>query len=275
MTVPALVESAACQLAPPGVCRLFGAQGDVVATHLAPDMETLRRFAWEISATKAGEAYRPPASHVGLAVVDPRQAFVHWHILPEWIEQTRAARGAVWHDCRMVLRLYDVTSILFNGFNAHRLQDVQIADACGQQFVALPHPGTTQLAEAGFLLKNGEFIPAARSRFVQFPPSGVSTHGEYTALLVAEQAVRQAALEQAGQPAPQDHRLRVEKVAGGWEQARELNSCRRIKLRTPLRIASFAFEAAACGQQGLLANYVSELAGGLCALGHAVHVFVP
>ena len=148
----------------------------------------------------------------------------------------------------MVLRLYDVTCILFNGFNAHRILDVQLSDICGQRFVALPQPGTTQLAEAGFLLRNGEFIPAARSRAVQFPPSGVSRNSGYTAVLV-------------------DDKLRVETVAGGVEQAKDLNTCRRLRLRKPLRIASFAFDAAACGQQGLLGTYVSELAAGLSRWG--------
>jgi glycosyltransferase involved in cell wall biosynthesis len=156
----------------------------------------------------------------------------------------------------MVLRLYDVTCVLFNGFNAHRIQDIRITDLCGQRFITLSQPGTTQLAEAGFLLRNGEFIPAARSLPVQFPPGGVSRNSSYTALMVND-------------------KFRLVTMEGGLDQARALNTSRGLRLRKPLRIASFAFDAAACGQQGALANYVSELAAGLAALGHEVHVFVP
>ena len=222
-----------------------------------PNAEAMKHCAWEIGAADPAQTYTPPANHASLAVVTPCQALAHWRILPEWIERTRAdRRSPAWHDCRMVLRLYDVTSILFNGFNAHRILDLQLSDICGQRFVMLPQPGTTQLAEAGFLLRNGEFIPAARSHAVQFPPGGVSRNSGYTAVLV-------------------DDKLRVEIVAGGVEQAKDLNTSRGLRLRRPLRIACFAFDASACGQRGLLANYVSELAGGLCALGHEVHVFVP
>jgi len=268
MITTTLVGGAFHQTAPPQ-CYRVGTQpdleGDPVgmpqrdsagATGVPPGAESIRRCAWEIGACAPTQAYTPPGNHAALAVVTPCQALAHWRILPEWIAHARAARGAAWHDCRMVLRLYDVTCILFNGFNAHRLQDLQLSEVCGQRFIALPQPGTTQLAEVGFLLRNGEFVPAARSQAVQFPPSGVSRNSAYTAVLV-------------------DDKLRVESVPGGVEQAKDLNASRRLGLRRPLRIACFAFDAAACGQQGLLGAYVSELAAGLCALGHEVHVFVP
>ena len=58
----------------------------------------MKRCAWEIGAANPALTYKPPANHVALAVVTPCQALAHWRILPEWIEQTRAAaarRGTI------------------------------------------------------------------------------------------------------------------------------------------------------------------------------------
>jgi glycosyltransferase involved in cell wall biosynthesis len=226
------------------------------AAHPGPDAEALRRVAWEIGERRAVDSFTPAASHVGLAPVAPCQGFAHWRILPGWVEQTARQRGDGWHHCRPVLRLYDVSYIRFNGFNAHHIQDHTLPALCGQMFFRLPRPGTWELAEVGFLLRSGEFIPAARSRSVPFPPGTPSSRGDHAALYV-------------------DDRRRVEEVGNLWEQERILCERRRPHLRTPLRIAAFALGSSATGQDGVPARFVSELAAGQCAQGHEVHVFVP
>ena len=220
------------------------------------DAESLRRYAWEIGEARPADAFAPTVSHVGLAPVAPYQGFAHWRILPEWVEQTARAKGDTWHHCRLVLRVYDVSFIQFNGLNAHSIQDHTLPGLCGSTFFRLPRPGTWQLAEVGFLLRNGEFIPAARSRAVPFPPDGASPRGSHAGLLV-------------------DERRRVEEIGNVWEQERILTERRQPRLRRPLRIAAFAFAAQGSGQDGWLATFVSELAAGQCGQGHEAHVFVP
>src|SRR5690348_10045415 len=83
--------------------------------------EFLRRCAWEIGERKPADAYVPAENHVGLCVVNPTSAFAHWRICPDWIEKMYAARGGAWHNCRLVLRLYDVSYVIFNGLNAHSM----------------------------------------------------------------------------------------------------------------------------------------------------------
>src|SRR5579871_6085130 len=216
------------------------------------DAETLRRCAWEIGQERPAEAYAPATNHVGLAAVSPNQGFAHWRIDPEWVEQTAQKRGNAWHHCRLVLRLYDVSCIQFNGFNAHRLQDETLPALCGQRFFHLPRTGTSQLAEVGFVLRSGEFIAAARSHCVQFARDGWSPKREQTALFV-------------------DERWRIETVNSVWEQEAYLRERRRPKLRHLLRIATFAL---AEEENGLPATFVRELAVQQRALGHEVHVFV-
>jgi len=221
------------------------------------DAEFLRHCAWEIGERRAAERYTPQVNHVGLAMVNPTQGFIHWHMLPEWVEQARERCRDSWHHCRMVVRLYDVSHIHFTGLNAHRIQDHSLPALCGQLFFPVPGgAGTWQLAEVGFLLRNGDFLPAARSQVVQFARDSASPHCDHTALWV-------------------DHERNVEEVGNVWDQEKFLAELNAPRLRSPLRIGSFAFESLASGQDTELARFVSELAAAQCALGHEVHVFVP
>jgi glycosyltransferase involved in cell wall biosynthesis len=232
------------------------AEGSPAPGRAALDPEFLRRCSWEIRERRPGDAYTPPAGHVGLAMVHPTQGFAHWRLLPGWVDQLARQRGHSWDGSRPVLRLYDVSFITFTGLNAHRIQDEHLPGLEGQRFFTLPAPGTWQIAEVGFLLRGGEFIPAARSPVVPFAPDSPSRHGGQAALLVHAPG-------------------RVEGIDNVWDQERELRERRRPHLRQPLRIAAFAFASRPSGQDGALATFVSELAAGQRAHGHEVHVLVP
>lgn len=218
--------------------------------------ESLRECAWVIGEKHPAHSYTPPESHVAAGTVHPRQGFVHWRIKQEWIERIAREKSQAWNRSRMVVRVYDVTHIIFNGLNAHRFFDLSINSLTGQQFFGLSRGGTSQLAEAGFVLTNGEFIAAGRSQTVQFPPDGVSSRTDHAALMV-------------------DEKLRVETVSNLWEQEAFLTERRKPKLRCGLRVAMFAFESEASGHKGTLATFVSQLAKELHAQGNSVHVFVP
>jgi glycosyltransferase involved in cell wall biosynthesis len=224
------------------------------ATGFPPlDAEDLRRYSWEIGEQNPADAYVPVDNHVGLAAVAPNQGFAHWRIRPEWVDETARKRGGAWHNCRLVLRIYDISYIQFTGFNAHRVQDEQLHGLCGQRFFHLPRPGTTQLGEVGFLLRSGEFIPAARSQAVPFARNSCSPNRDQTALYV-------------------DDRGRIEPAGNVWEQENFLRERRRPKLRRPLRIAAFTLTA---GEDGLPPTFLRELSFQQSALGHEVHVFLP
>jgi glycosyltransferase involved in cell wall biosynthesis len=222
----------------------------------SPDPEFLRRVAWEIGEKKPAEWYTPTAHHCALISVNAYQGFAHWRIRQEWVDQLARSRGEGWNQCRMVLRLYDVSYITFNGFNAHRIQDESIGHLAGHRFFTLPRPGTWQLAEVGFLFRNGEFVPAARSQAVQFPRDAVSHQHSHAALLV-------------------DDTGRIEEIGNLWEQDRVLQERRKPKIRGGLRIAAFAFAGPDAGPGNILGRFVTELAAGQAAHGHEVHVFAP
>ncbi len=214
------------------------------------DPESLRRLAWEIGERSAAESYVPKENHAGLAAVTPTQGFVHWRIRQEWVDETARRRGATWQNCRLIVRLYDVSYIHFTGFNAHRLQDETLPSLCGQRFFQLPRAGTTQIAEVGFLLRSGEFLPAARSGSASFGRDRWSPQRSHDALYV-------------------DERGRIEPAGNVWEQERFLREMRRPRLRQGLRIAYFTFN----GEDGQTPAFVRELSRCQRALGHEIHIF--
>ena len=211
-----------------------------------PSQETMRRVGWEVGEKNPASLFVPETSAVALHWVAPKHGFAHWRIKQEWIDATAKSRGAAWTNCRMVLKLYDVSFIIFNGLNAHHISTLSLPQICGHIFFHLPRPGTTQLAEVGFELRNGEFIAAARSFTMPFPPESPSSRNSQAGLLV-------------------DDTLQCTPIGNLWEQDRILTELRKPVLRHPLRIAMFTFDVAA----------VSELAKEQCAAGHGVHVFSP
>ena len=216
------------------------------------DAEYLRSTAWDISERKPAEAFDPPENHVALAMVNPCRGFAHWRISLEWIDEMRRRRGGAWRDCRMVLRLYDVSYVIFNGLNANYIQDCSLPCACGQMFFTLHHAGTWQLGEVGFLLRNGEFIPAARSNTVSFPRASTSSHGAVDALLV-------------------EGNLQAETIGNIWDQQNILKERRTPRLRHPLRIALLCMTLDRSGPP----EFILKLATGLGESGHDVHILSP
>jgi len=222
----------------------------------APSQEELRAAFWKIGEGKAGDKFVPAANHIAMAMVNPGQGFAHWRIHQSWIDQTAKAKGGAWHNCRLIVRLYDVTCIEFNGFNAHQVINMPVHTICGHMLFNLHKPGTNLIAEVGFELTNREFIPAARSAVVAMPPTGASARGSHAGLLV-------------------DEKLRIKEVANVWEHEKVLADVKKPRLKKRLRVAKFAFESAACGNTGVLATFVAELGTGLKQAGHDVHVFLP
>ena len=168
------------------------------------------------------------------------------------MEQTARQRGQAWHNCRLVLRIYDVSYIQFTGLNAHRIQDETLPGLCGQRSLICL---VRELSA-----RRGRLRPAQRR-----------VHPRYT---LENRAVRR----DTGSPNRDqtalyvDERWRIERVGNVWEQENFLRRRNRPKMRHPLRIASFAF---AQDGDGMPAPFVRELAIHQRALGHDVHVFVP
>ncbi len=75
-----------------------------------------------------------------------------------------------------ILRFYDVTSIHFDGTNAHGYFDVPVDLAPGNWYVQVWEAEKTYFAEIGPRTPEGRLIPVCRSNFVSVPRADVSSH---------------------------------------------------------------------------------------------------
>lgn len=117
-----------------------------------------------------------PFSYAGtelvLLPVDPFSIFVYWDFSPKEWETVRARRHPV------VLRVYDVTMIRFNGSNAHSYFDLPVELESQNWYVPLWSAEKSLCADLGWLDPAGKFRTIVRSNVIQTPRAGVSTYTE-------------------------------------------------------------------------------------------------
>ncbi len=137
-----------------------------------PSVDRLREVCWEL-----GTRFPSPFTndHVVFSVVHPRLGYLHWHMRDASVERLKAERGDAFHGAVPVVRVYDVTDILFDGFNAHAFLDLDAGALSGKHYLPIHDLERVLLAEAGFRLRDGGFHALARSSPVAFDrdrPSG-------------------------------------------------------------------------------------------------------
>ncbi len=219
------------------------------------DPEALRRSLDKIGSRESYARFAWNRSYVSIAVVTPKRGFASFRVPDHWIREHTEKAPNEWNLGRLVLRIYDITYIEFNGFNAHRIIDIPIPSA-GHCFFNLPHAGTVQLAEVGMLLASGEFVPAARSGAVHFPPDGASEKSDLTALYVYQNTP----------PEP---------VASPWDADSYLRNRLQIRLCRTLRIGVLSFESKMIETRTAVASFVDELTRQLANMGADIHIFLP
>lgn len=106
---------------------------------------------------------------------DPHWIYAYWEIAHSSFEDFKRQAGAEWERAVRVLRMYDVTYINFDGFNAHRQFDIDIGHNANNWYVNLWGDNAGYCADLGMRLPDGRFYKFARSNAVSTPranPSG-------------------------------------------------------------------------------------------------------
>lgn len=101
---------------------------------------------------------------VVLQVRDPNWLHAYW-------ELQELKEG--FHHARLILRVYDISQIIFDGSNAHRFFDIEINGYLGTWYIQVS-PGRSWCVELGFRLNDGTFIKLLRSNTVHTPLDGPS-----------------------------------------------------------------------------------------------------
>jgi hypothetical protein len=137
---------------------------------------------------KAGSYAELPASYgeekVGLMVRDPFLAYVYWEVTPSRIEREKAWFG--W-NCKLTVRIYDVTGVQFDGRNAIGYFDQEVKEVAGNWYFDLGRPTHSFLADIGLRSPDGRYLTLARSNHVVMPRDGVSDVVDEEWMLVDEE----------------------------------------------------------------------------------------
>lgn len=138
-----------------------------------PTPEELRRIAEEVT-----RAFPPRRTGTELVLmeIDPRRAHAYWHV--EAADYDHAVRGADEAQPPLVVRMYDISGIQFDGQNARDSFDVQVQGLQGHWYVDLFAEGRTYTAELGLRRADGSLVRLARANTIRTPASRESPYYE-------------------------------------------------------------------------------------------------
>ena len=124
------------------------------------------------------ESWQLPAGYgdnrIVLLTRDPYWLYTYWEINHQIRENTRRELGESYHKSRLILRIYDVTDIIFTGYNAHHFFDIGITEEANNWYINVGKPGRSHCVDIGFLTPDNKFILLARSNIVRTPLDGPS-----------------------------------------------------------------------------------------------------
>jgi len=106
---------------------------------------------------------------------DPWWIHTYWELSPFFLEKIKNDLREEFFNAKRVLRVYDVTNIVFDGTNAHRYFDVEINDYANNWYIDTAGPGRSWCVDLGLKLASGKFITLLRSNVVSTPLDGSSS----------------------------------------------------------------------------------------------------
>lgn len=118
--------------------------------------------------------YQYDRDRMVLQVRDPRWIHSYWEMSGSTLERFRRELQDDFYKAKRVLRVYDVSDIIFNGDNAHTFFDIQINEFANNWYIDTQGPGRAWCVDLGLKLPSGRFIVLLRSNTVHTPLEGPS-----------------------------------------------------------------------------------------------------
>ncbi len=114
-------------------------------------------------------------TRINVQVRDPHWAYCYWEV-------SQATRRNLAHELTgdlvarsiYVLRIYDVTGIIFDGHNAHGFHDIQVFEGANNWYLNLGRPNRSYVVDLGLITPGGSFLLIARSNQVHTPRDSYS-----------------------------------------------------------------------------------------------------
>ena len=109
-----------------------------------------------------------------LQVRDSWWIHAYWEVINETFNRLKEKLRDSFYSAKRVLRVYDVSHIIFDGTNAHRFFDIEVSLEANNWYIDTGSPGRSWCVDYGLKLSNGEFIMIIRSNTVYTPIEGPS-----------------------------------------------------------------------------------------------------
>jgi len=122
----------------------------------------------ELADLDAGLPELPDAygdNRIALLPRDPRWLYAYWDMTNQHKDEARRRGGR-----NLMLRLYDVTDIEFDGSNAHGTWEHEVHELARNRYLEVPVAGRQYCLELGYLGERGEWLVLGRSNSVATPP---------------------------------------------------------------------------------------------------------
>lgn len=112
-----------------------------------------------------------PASYddnrVVLLARDPHWLYVYWDFSSAHFSNMQDQFGFM--NDGLVLKLFDVTHIEFNGSNAWSSTEIRLTPFATNWYIPVPQADTTYCVEIGYYLREGRFVALGRSNAITTP----------------------------------------------------------------------------------------------------------
>lgn len=132
----------------------------------------------EIRKARRGMPSELPAGYqkdrMVLQVRDPWWLHSYWEVTSQTWSSLKDRLKDMFFSAKKVLRVYDISQVIFNGKNAHRHFDIELPHEAVSWYIDTGGPGRSWVVDYGLKLANGEFITILRSNTVTTPLDGPS-----------------------------------------------------------------------------------------------------
>lgn len=115
--------------------------------------------------------------------IDPKFAFMYWEVKEDTLNHFFQMYG---YDSKLTLRVYDVTSIEFDGYNAHEWWDIEVYNRVGTWYLKHYKSDKNLIVDVGVVSANGEYHVISRSKTIYFPRDHMVAPGKILWMLVDE-----------------------------------------------------------------------------------------
>ncbi len=108
-------------------------------------------------------------NYLVLLVRNPNCLFAYWEFSDEQKDLVVREFGCEWGQVPLIMRIYDLTGLNFNGQNAHGYVDLTVHPLADNYYVKDVSSNHAYCIDLGVITPDGRFVTLLRSNIVQTP----------------------------------------------------------------------------------------------------------